>query len=267
MKTVLITGACKGLGKATAEEFLRNGYRVISGDICYKITEDLRPSRELLRVSLDVSSAESVENASSWLKQNDIYIDILVNNAGIYNMYPLSEIETLELSRMLDINSLASARTIRAFLPDLARNRGRVIQISSESAKFPGLFQPYQVSKLLLEAYSRSVRQELMLKDIRLVIIQPGAIQTELSGDLDHHRNPVQNSIFEEEFNAFVRRTTRYVGKVLPPEKVARYIFHAATCRRPRYIYRINNNPLLTAMALLPDRIIDNMVKRMVKKK
>lgn len=264
MKTVLITGAASGLGAATAALFIRNGYRVVSTDIVYEEINDERPGAESLIFPMDVSSYESVKRVGIALKELGISIDILINNAGVFDLYPLTEIDTATLVKILQINALGASRLIRAFLPDLMINNGRVIQISSESVKIPGLFQPYQVSKILLEAYSRSVRQELALKGIHLVLVRPGAIRTGLYKELASYENPIRNSRFDNEFERFVKKTSKFVGRILRPEQVAVIIFRAATVSKPKYIYRINNNPLLSLLSLLPDRFMDRMVLKMV---
>jgi NAD(P)-dependent dehydrogenase (short-subunit alcohol dehydrogenase family) len=264
LKTVLITGAASGLGAATAALFISNGYRVVSTDIIYKERKDERPGLDWLIFPMDISSDESVKSVGIALKELGISIDILINNAGVFDLYPLTEIDTATLEKILQINTLGASRLIRAFLPDLIMNTGRVVQISSESVKFPGLFQPYQVSKISLEAYSRSVRQELALKGIQLVLVRPGAIKTGLYRELSSYENPIRNSRFDNEFERFVKRTSKFVGRIMLPEQVAAKIFRAATVSNPKYIYRINNNPLLSFLSLLPDRFIDRMVVKMV---
>lgn len=142
-----------------------------------------------------------------------------------------------------------------------------MVQISSESVKFPGFFQPYQFTKISMEAFVRSIRPELVLKGIRLIIIRPGAIRTSLSGELEKHVNPVDQSVFQHEFDSFVKTSTRFVGRILSAEETAEKIFRAVTARRPKYIYHINNNPLLSLMALLPQRLADRLAISMVRKK
>jgi NAD(P)-dependent dehydrogenase (short-subunit alcohol dehydrogenase family) len=266
MKTVLITGTASGLGKATADLFILKGYRVVGADVAFKEISDERPAREMVCVPMDVSSSASIEKAGELLKKLDISIDILVNNAGIFDMYPLSEHDPDRLSHILGVNTLGPVRMIKAFLHDLVGNRGRVVQISSESVKFPGVFQPYQISKIAMEAYSRSVRQELALKGVGLVIIRPGAMHTELFGDLSSYKNPVRDSLYRSEFERFIAGTSRFVGRIAPPERVARLVFKAATSRRPKYIYRINSNPVLTLVSILPAFLIERSIKIFLKK-
>lgn len=264
MKTVLITGAAGGLGAATAKLFLDSGFRVISTDLVYPAVADHRPASEFLEFPVDVRSDGSVVGLRQQLSERDISVDILINNAGIFELYPLTEIVEERFIHILNTNTLGAFRMVRTFLPDLIKNKGRVVQISSESVRIPGLFQPYQVTKIALEAYSRSVRQELALKDIGLAVVRPGAIRTGLYKPLDAYENPVVGSVFKDEFKIFAKKTTQFLWRISKPEKVARLVFRAATSKKPKYIYQINNNPLLIFLSYLPQRLIDRMVLRMV---
>jgi NAD(P)-dependent dehydrogenase (short-subunit alcohol dehydrogenase family) len=267
MKTIFISGAFRGLGAATAELFIEHGFRVIAADILFPEMIDFRPVKELIQVPLDVSSSEDVEKVAEELKTMGIHIDYLVNNAGFFDMYPLTENDPASVEKMMSTNCLGALRLVRAFLHDLSRSKGRVIQISSESVKIPGLFQPYQVSKIALEALSRSIRQELALKDIRLIIIRPGALNTRFFGPLDEYRNPVPDSLFHDEFQVFVKSTTRFVNRIIEPEKAARLIYRAIAAKRPRNMYRINNNPVLTVFSKMPGRMMDRVVINIVRKR
>jgi NAD(P)-dependent dehydrogenase (short-subunit alcohol dehydrogenase family) len=254
-----------GLGSATADYFLSKGFLVVAADIKFENVVDERPGRKLIKLPLDISNTTSVENASGVLNDLGISIDILINNAAVFDFFPLSETDPKELDNFFQINTLGAVRLVHAFLPHLIRNKGRVIQISSESSKFPGLFQPYQVSKIAMEAYSRSVRQELALKGVKLVIIRPGAMQTKLFKDLASYVNPVKHSVFEKEFKAFAGKTVQFRGRTHNPETVARVIHRAATARYPRYYYNINHNPVLTLFSWLPVKLIDKIVIWMVR--
>ena len=266
MKTVLITGSARGLGLATAELFHQKGFRVVATDVSYMVVKDHRPAKEWVELPNDITSADEVEKLAGTLKEMGITIDVLVNNAGKYDIYPLVETDSRRVEEMISNNALGSLRMIRAFLPDLVGSGGRVIQVSSESVRFPGLFQPYQISKITLEALSRSVRQELALKGVKMAIIRPGAIRTEFYSHLWQKTNSQESASFGEEFAVFHRNTVRFIGKVATPQQVARVIYKAANAGKPKYIYRINNNPLLTVLSLLPDRWIDRLVIMIIRR-
>jgi len=261
MKTVLITGAGRGLGKAIAETFAENGCRVVATDIDNELLENFRDKTSYEVYQLDVTDPISIRAVREDLHQKEIKIDILVNNAGIFDLFPLCEANISRLRRVIEVNTLGPATMIREFLPDLLETHGRVIQVSSESVRFPALFQPYQVSKIALEAYSRSVRQELALKGVKLVMIRAGAMNTQIVQGLTSLRNPVDQSIFEKEFEQFVKETKKHILRVVSPAKVAKVVYKASVSKKPRYIYNINHNPWLIFLSLIPDRLMVKVLK------
>ena len=89
---------------------------------------------------------------------------------------------------------------------------------------------------------------------------------TNLFGNLGDYKNPVKGSQFTEEFKVFAKKTGGFKGRELNPQRVGRLIYKAATTTRPRYYYHINNNPVLTILSWLPDRLIDSFVIRLVKR-
>ncbi len=266
MKAVLITGAGRGLGRAIAETFAGNGFRVVVTDVDNELLEDLKHESSYDLYHLDVTDPMSIRAVAEDLHQKKIKINILINNAGIYDLFPLCEADISRLKKVIEVNTLGPAAMIREFLPDLIETHGRVIQISSESVRFPGLFQPYQVSKIAMEAYSRSVGQELALKGVRLVIIRAGAMNTQMVQGLTSLRNPVDHSIFEKEFEQFVIETRKHILRIVRPEKVARVVYKAAISKKPKYIYNINHNPLLIFLSLVPERFMEQALRMKFKK-
>jgi NAD(P)-dependent dehydrogenase (short-subunit alcohol dehydrogenase family) len=261
-KTVLVTGAGRGLGKAISETFAAKGFLVIATDVDPRLLEQYQNRTNFIPFEMDVTNLTSVEEARAQLHDRGIHIDILVNNAGIYDMFPLSESDPQRLRKIMDINLTGSAITIRTFLDDLTEKRGRIIQVSSESVRLPGLFQPYQVSKIAMEAFSISVRQELSLKGVKLVIVRPGAIRTLIYENLTKFTNPSDNSRYEKEFLKFVKETAKNIGRVSEPTEVARVILKAATVNKPKNIYRINNSPWVVFLSLLPARLLELVIRK-----
>jgi NAD(P)-dependent dehydrogenase (short-subunit alcohol dehydrogenase family) len=256
-KTALITGAANGLCKALVEEFARNGWMVFAADI-----EPVRSTHpEIIPVQMDVRDPQSIEKAYLIVSGKTASLNLLINGAGIFGAYPLSEIPFDTLFNIYSINCFGLQRVIRRFIPLLMPAKGRIITISSESVTFPSLFQPYQASKIAMEALHRTIAQELYLKGIRMALIRPGAIRTRMTTQVEHLLNPVDDSIYQKEFNRFAALAPRFRGRLLPPEKVAARIYRKVTRRNLRPVYRINNNPLLTLLSLLPDRWMCRLLK------
>ena len=179
MKNVLITGVNGGMGASTAEKFLKNGYQVFGLDIqdesivpginYYKC--DITDDNRIKEISFDISS--KIETLSA-----------IISLAGIYAMDSLLEIENERMKKIIDINSLGAYRVVKSFF-SLLKPHSKVIIISSEVAPldplpFNGV---YTISKSLLEKYAFSLRMELNLFDIDVVLLRPGAVKTNLLND------------------------------------------------------------------------------------
>ena len=263
--TVLITGAAGGLGRAVVEKFLDEGWEVIATDLRAN-GFDTR-TEGLTTLKLDVTDSLQVETVRDRVEREYDRLDVLINAAGILDFFPLSEAPPEWLKRSFDINAFGPVAMIRAFLPLLIKSGGRVINISSESVRFPGAFQPYQPSKMALEGLHRTLRQELSLKGVKMIVIRPGAIDTGMTASVLQIKNPVKESLYLREFDVFASMAAKFVGRKTSPEKVAKLIYRAASAKSPRYYYHINHSVLLTFLSKLPQRFQDRMTLRMFKKR
>ena len=259
-RTALITGAANGLGKALAEEFARHGWMVFAADI-----EPVLPFHpDIIPLQMDVTDSASIKEGYDTVTGKISCLDLLLNCTGIYEAYPVSEVPYEDLFRIYSINTFGAFRVIRQFLPLLLPARGRIVSVSSESAKFPSLFQPYQATKIALEAIHRTISQELYLKGIRMALVRPGAIRTRMTGQVEHLVNPVQDSMFRKEFTRFAAMAPRFRGRLQSPEKAAVKIYKKITRRHLRPVYRINNNPILSLISVIPDRCMMRILKLML---
>ena len=260
-KTIVITGAAKGLGKATTKYFLENDWNVIAID-----KEDISDKHEkLLTYTLDVASAEDTKEFELWLEKERIDIDILINNAGYYEMFPISESDPEKLKKIFEVNAFGSVNMIRALLPFLVKSKGKVINISSISVRIPWLFQPYQLTKITQEALGRAMRQELKLKGVSLSILRSGSIDTDLSKNSIHTNHDIENSIYKSELKAFLGKAEKKMPKSVPPEKVAEKLYKIANAKRPGNYYSINPDFFVSLLGRLPERLQDWVVMRIIK--
>lgn len=258
-KTVLITGAAGGLGKALVGIFLENGFRVIATDVLGRFPEDTRGEPGFSYQMLDVTDPGQISALKDNMGLNSTGLDILISAAGIYDSYPVTEAKPELFRKMMAVNLHGTANMVQGMLDLLVRRKGRVVVISSESHKIQAMFQPYMISKSALEAYCRSARQELAMKGVRLSVIRPGAIDTPL---LKWMRSPAPSEefpVFGEEFRKSWAQSTRMVGRIAGPEAVARVVFRAATAKNPKRVYRVNNNPMLRLVSVIPGPIMDRL--------
>ena len=189
MKQIVITGASTGIGHASVKFLLSRGFRVF-GSVRSRGDAD-RLQREFgelfIPLLFDVTDEAAVqaeaEKVGQHLKTNTL--DGLVNNAGIEVAGPLPHLSTDQFRHQLEVNLLGPFIVTKAFLPllgtDPARkgNPGRIVNISSSSGKIAGPFTgAYAASKFGLEGFSESLRRELILFGIDVIIIGPGAVVT-----------------------------------------------------------------------------------------
>lgn len=265
---ILITGACGGLGTAIVKMSLELSAidYIIATDIRNEIEDLYYKDPKVIGLKMDVGSEESIKNVHTKLQEMGITVKYLINCAGVAIFHPVSEATEKLLDKTLKVNTYGPILTVSVFLNDLARNKGRVIQISSVSVKLPTLFQPYPNSKMALEAFSTSMRQELNLLGIDLVLIRPGAINTDLTSGMKSITNPVENSKFDMYFKTFIKMANADVGKMVEPAQVAQLVKKVIEVKKPKQIYSINKNAKITLLTIFPQKWRDLLIGNAVKK-
>lgn len=260
MKTVLITGAGRGLGRATAYKYHESGYQVIATDIDLSALSDIQGIERYTCLNLDVTSEKSVNNCATFINGQFGSLDIMISNAGLFDFYPVSEAGSEKLKEIFEVNVFGLTNLTRYFLPLLSKLKGRLIVISSESHKVPSPFQPYAVSKQALESIYMAIKIEVSLKGVKCILIRPGAIQTGILDQTIGFNSHIKNSQFEKQFKRFIQAVPRYVNNISSPEEVAEIVLKAGSVKNPKSIYRINHNPLVSLLALLPNKIKEKIV-------
>jgi NAD(P)-dependent dehydrogenase (short-subunit alcohol dehydrogenase family) len=195
-KVVLITGASTGFGRLFAETLARNGHTVFATmrDPAGRNAANASKIRELAKkeslplhvLELDVTNDASAERAVQSVVEQVGRIDVAINNAG-YGLLGLAEATTTEQAqRVMDTNFFGCVRVNRAVLPYMRRQRsGLLLHISSGAGRlvFP-TFGFYCASKFAMEAFAEAYHYELAPQGIESSIIQPGAYQTAVFGNL-----------------------------------------------------------------------------------
>jgi NAD(P)-dependent dehydrogenase (short-subunit alcohol dehydrogenase family) len=176
-KIVLITGCSTGIGCDLAQHLTQSGYTVVA---TARNVAALEGSPAALKLPLDVTSPESIQQAVDATLQQYGCIDVLVNNAGYACYGAVEEISDEQLQMMFDVNVFGAMRMVRAVVPPMRRQRaGRIINISSITGK---LVTPvngaYSATKFALEALSDALCLELEPFGIQVVLVEPGSIHT-----------------------------------------------------------------------------------------
>ncbi len=183
-QTAAITGAARGIGRATAEAFLRQGMRVAIGDVDFgaaSVTAAELGARAVA-LPLDVTDRDSFDAFLAGAEEQLGPVDVLVNNAGIMPIGPFLQEHDDTARRIIDINLHGVILGMKIVLPRmLARGRGHVVNIASQAGKYglPG-GATYCASKAAVINLSRAVRKELRGSGVELSIISPVAVNTEL---------------------------------------------------------------------------------------
>ncbi len=180
-KVVLITGCSTGIGCHLAQRFAQVGYTVVA---TARKVETLDNLTVALKLQLDVTQTNSVNQAIALTLQQFGRIDVLINNAGYTILGALEEVSEEQTQRVFDVNVFGALRMIRAVVPHMREQRsGRIINISSIAGKLSTPVNgTYAATKFALEALSDALQMELALFGIQVVLVEPGAIKTRFDG-------------------------------------------------------------------------------------
>src|ERR1700722_9204938 len=274
MKQVVITGVSTGIGYATVAVLLRRGFRVFGSVRNRQDAGRLQKEFGDLFIPLlfDVTDESAVgaeaERVSRMLGTDTL--DGLVNNAGIEVAGPLSHLTTDEFRHQLEVNLVGPFLVTKAFLPLLGTdptrkgNPGRIVNISSTSGRIAGPFTgAYAASKFGLEGYSDSLRRELILFGIDVIIIRPGAIVTPIWQKSDVG---LVERFGETPFREALARFETYAAKEgangFPAEAIGNTVYQALTSKNPKARYAVVPKRLTnwTIPQLIPTRTLDKLV-------
>lgn len=191
MKTVLITGTSKGIGLETALAFGRAGYKVFA---TMRKPENAAAFKQQIKAEslpisihkMDVDSDESVKHCMETIIQENGFLDVLVNNAGIEHNSSIEEMEMTDFKAVMETNYFGVLRCIKSVLPLMRKNRkGCIINISSVSGHISSTpLAAYAASKFALGAVSEALAGEVKPFNIRVAIVEPGIIDTQMAHNI-----------------------------------------------------------------------------------
>jgi NAD(P)-dependent dehydrogenase (short-subunit alcohol dehydrogenase family) len=270
-KSVVVTGASTGIGEATARVLVRNGLRVFGSvrkpSDGERLKSQIGPDFEAL--VFDVTDGAAIRAEAARVREllaGETLLG-LVNNAGIGIGGPLLLLGLDELRHQFEVNVFGLVAVTQAFAPLLGTDRrltgapGRVVNMSSVAGKLAAPFlAPYVASKHAVEGLSQSLRRELLLYGIDVIVIGPGAVATPIwdkTQELDVDR--FADTEYAAPLKKFLSTFVESGRKGLPPEDIGALVHHALTTARPRTRYAILGNPLTRWLVprLLPDRALD----------
>jgi len=275
MQSVVITGASTGIGWATAKLLLGRGFRVF-GSVRKQVDADRLKAEfgaGFTPLLFDVTNEAAVLAAAREVRAalNGETLTGLVNNAGIAVAGPVLELSADEFRRQMDVNVIGPIIATQAFGPLLGADpslkgpKGRIVMISSVAGKNGNpLSAAYSASKHAIEGLSESLRREMMLFGIDVIIVAPGAVKTPIWSkaeevDISGYKNSAFFPALER-----VRKVTQYLSEIgLPPEKIAEAIADALTSASPKVRYQVTPDPMRHLITgLLPKRTVDKIIAK-----
>jgi NAD(P)-dependent dehydrogenase (short-subunit alcohol dehydrogenase family) len=266
IRSVLVTGASSGIGRASAVRLAAGGWRVYGG---VRTDEDAAVLREhgVEPVELDVTDADRIAATAEAVGAE---LHGLVENAGIAIAAPLELVPLDELRHQLEVNVVGQVAVLQAVLPALRRARGRVVLMGSIGGRSALPFLgPYAASKHALEAIADSLRIELRPLGIGVSIVEPGSIATPIWRKGAERADALSESFDAERAAAYAPAVTRFRkvalsrGPGADPDVVAKAVEHALTAARPKARYLVGRDAHIRAwIERLPTRLRDRVLAK-----
>jgi len=254
----LVTGSSSGIGFETSLLLARNGYHT------YASMRNLGKSKTITEISnreklplsviqLNVDDDKSVKDAIYRIENEQGRIDVVVNNAGYLLIGSLEELSIEEFKEQFETNFFGAIRVIKEVLPIMRRQRvGTIVNISSLAGRVGlPLNSPYVSSKFALEGLSESMAYEIEQFGIKVVLVEPGYIKTNVANSFKTGKNVVVTAANKKNNSPYAEFTQNRIAALGPsveagldPIEVAKVILKAATSQNPYLRYLVGEGAI-----------------------
>ena len=263
-KVILITGASSGMGKETALKLIKEGHKV------YPVARRIENMKDLgqlgaFPIQMDVTNETDIQNVIDIIIEKEGKIDVLWNNAGYAVYGSIEETPIEEARRQFEVNLFGLASLTQKVIPYMRKsNKGLIINTSSIGGRiYTPLGAWYHASKHALEGWSDCLRLELKPFNIDVVILQPGAIATELA---EVGRKPLiaisGNGPYKKIANDIVELTVKFESKSSPATEIAESISKIIRAKKPNTRYKVGK--LSSTSVFLRDYMGDKLFDKIV---
>ena len=269
---IVVTGASTGMGAATARELARKGFHVLAGVRRHADADALR-AEGIEPCILDITVDSDVAAIADRVAKDPLRrpLRALINNAGIAINAPVETLPIAQWRKQFEVNLFGQIAMIQALLPALLISAGAVVNISSVGGKVVlPTYGAYAGSKFALEAVSDALRREVSDVGIKVAVVEPGAVKTEMAERgiataeaLMADMTAAQLARYDNLAAAVTAQARSFGEDGVSAEHAAKVIAKAATASRPRTRYTIGRDAaiLLRVSRVVSDRVLDRIVR------
>jgi NAD(P)-dependent dehydrogenase (short-subunit alcohol dehydrogenase family) len=275
---VIVTGASTGMGAATARELARRGFHVLAGVRREADADALRGLSiegigSLEPRILDITVESDIAAITDRVARDPLHrpLRALVNNAGIAINAPVETLPLAQWRRQFEVNLFGHIAMTQALFPALLSSSGTVVNVSSVGGKFAlPTYAAYAGSKFALEAVSDALRREVTDTGIKVVVVEPGAVKTEMAErgiataeGLQANMTATQLARYGDLTAAIAAQARSFNDTGVSAEHAAKVIAKAATASHPRTRYTIGRDAaiLVRLSRLVSDRTLDRIMR------
>lgn len=266
MKYAFICGASSGLAQAAIKELTKQNFTIFCADIVYNAN---KVEDNLHYIKMDVTKNEDIVSAYNYVKSITDKLDIVSNFAGIVTLGSLVELPINTLDKIMAINLLGTYKINAVFFPLIKNANGRIINISSEYGKICGIpFHGYYgTSKHAMELYNDSLRRELLSSGVKVICIRPGAFKTKMQAGVTNQFDEMVNNtkMYKKPLSKMQKMMTGELEKAKPAEIFAKTYIKAATSKKPKKFYKVNNSLKMKILSIMPSCMQDWVFSKFLK--